>query len=63
MIDMNLAFIDDLSPMDINLTPFLLVVGIFVGLGSAFLLMQMRKEYHWVNSLGGVDSIFDVDDI
>ena len=62
MIDMNLAFIDDLSPMDINITPFLSIVGLFISLGAVFLFMQMRREYLWMNSLGGINELFDVDD-
>jgi len=62
MIDMNLAFIDDISPMDINAIPFLSIVGVFIGLGAVFLFMQMRREYLWMNSLGGINELFDVDE-
>jgi len=62
MIDMNLAFIDDISPMDINVTPLLSIVGVFIGLGAVFLFMQMRREYLWMNSLGGINELFDVDE-
>ena len=62
MIDMNLAFIDDLGSMDINVTPFFSIVGLFIGLGALFLFMQMRREYLWMNSLGGIQELFDVDD-
>ena len=62
MIDMNLAFIDDISPMDINATPFLSIVGVFISLGAVFLFMQMRREYLWMNSLGGINELFDVDE-
>jgi len=63
IIDMNLAFLDDIAPMDISITPVLTVIGLFVGLGIIFVGIQMRREYHWLHSLGGVSTLFDVDDI
>jgi len=57
--------IDDLAPLeiDIGITPLVEVVGIFLLLGVGFFIMQLRKEYYWLKSIGGSDAFFDVDDI
>ena len=63
IIDMNLAFLNDIAPMDISITPVFTAIGLFVGLGVIFVGIQMRKEYLWLNSLGGINELFDVDDV
>ena len=61
MIDMDLRFLDDME-IDISLTPILTVIGVFVGLASVFLAIQLRREYHWMRSLGGIGTLFDTAD-
>ena len=61
MIDMDLRFLDDIE-IDISLTPVLTIVGVFVGLAAVFLAIQLRREYHWMRSLGGKSTLFDTGD-
>ncbi len=42
---------------------YIIIPALFFLLGFIFLGIQMRKEYHWMRSLGGVDALYDVDDI
>ena len=61
MIDTDFRFLDDLE-IEISLTPFLSVIGVFAGLAAVFIVYQFRREYHWIRSLGGIDAFFDTGD-
>jgi len=38
------------------------IVGLFTLLAIGFLVIQMRREYFWLMSIGGINALFDIDD-
>tara|TARA_R100000152_G_C6763237_1_gene187630 strand:- start:766 stop:927 length:162 start_codon:yes stop_codon:yes gene_type:complete len=48
--------------MDANFTP-LLIIAFFIMLVGLFIMVQVCKEYYWLQSLGGMDTLlFDLED-
>ena len=53
----------DLHPLDIDLTGAFLIVFAFLVMGLVFLMVEMTREYYWLQNIGGLDgAIFDIDD-
>ena len=60
-IETDLRFLDNME-IDISLSPVLSIIGIFAGLAAIFVAYQLRREYHWMRSLGGIGTLFDTAD-
>jgi hypothetical protein len=41
---------------------YIIIPALFFLLGFIFLGIQIRKEYHWMRSLGDISTLFDTAD-
>ena len=59
------SIVSDLLPLEVEIGfgPFSQMIGFFLLLGAGFFIMQLRKEYYWLKSIGGSDAFFDLDEI
>jgi hypothetical protein len=41
----------------------ILIPALFLFLGFTLITLQMVREYYWMRSLGGIGSLFDIEEI
>lgn len=57
--------VSDLHPLEVEIgfSPLTQTIGFFLVLGAGFFIMQLAKEYYWLQSAGGLDSmIYDLEE-